>query len=174
MKIEIRLTGRMYQSILDDLKRRHAFAAERVGFAMSRKGTLANGGSLVLLNRYYPIPDEQYLDDPTVGARIGPEAITWAMQAVYFGRARHEGLWHVHLHSLCGRTGMSGVDRREIPKLVPGFQSVGKNGTHGILILSLDHASAWAWLPGAKEPLAAAVVTVIGTKIEIFESEGGE
>ncbi len=170
MKIEIRFTGAMHQSILQDLMRPHPFAAERVGFATNRMGTLADGGRLLLLNRYHPVPDEQYLDDPTVGARIGPEAITWAMQAGYYGRPRHEGLLHVHLHAHRGKTRMSRVDSCEIPKLMPGFRSVGKDAAHGILILSLDDASAWVWLSGVKEPVAAGRVSVIGRKVEIFES----
>ena len=36
---------------------------------------------------------------------------------------------------------MSGVDARETPKMMPGFQSVGREAAHGIIILSLDHGS---------------------------------
>ena len=86
MKIEIRLTGSSHAEIIRDLSRAHPFAAERVGFASGRAGSLVNQGKLVLLNRYHSIPDDQYVDDPRVGARIGSAAITAAMQAVYYGR----------------------------------------------------------------------------------------
>ena len=36
---------------------------------------------------------------------------------------------------------MSGVDARETPKMMPGFQSVGREAAHGIIILSLDHGA---------------------------------
>lgn len=173
MKVEIRLTGSLYKEILRDLERPHPFAGERVGFVFGRIGSLANEGKLVLLNRYHSIPDEQYLDDPRVGARIGSDALTWAMQAVYHGRSAHEGIFHIHVHPHRGQTGMSGVDSREIPKLMPGFQSVGREAAHGIIILSLDHGAGWVWLPGRKEPVAAGTVSVIGKPLGVFEKGAG-
>jgi hypothetical protein len=170
MNILIKLTGLLHSQMLDDLRRRHPFAAERVGFASGRLGTLQDGGRLVLLTRYQSIPDDQYIDDPTVGARIGSEAITNAMQSAYFGRQAQEGVFHVHLHGHHGKTGMSHTDQREIPPLIPGFQSVGRQAPHGIIILSLDHGSVWVWLPGNKEAIKAASVATIGAPIGVFES----
>ena len=86
MKTHIKMTGELHASILQDLKRRHPFAAERVGFVFGRLGSLADGGRMVLLTRYHSIADDQYVEDNTVGARIGSDALTWAMQAVYHGR----------------------------------------------------------------------------------------
>jgi len=169
MKIEIRLTGSLYGAILRDLTRPHPFAAERVGFVFGRTGSLTDEGRLVLLNRYHSIPDDQYVDDPTVGARIGSEAITWAMQAVYYGRPGREGIFHVHFHVHEGETGMSPVDKREIPRLVPGFQSVGREAMHGIVILSLNHGSGWVWLPGNKESVSADTISVIAKPLSVFE-----
>ena len=170
MKIELRLTGGLREHILSDLARPHPFAAERVGFVFGRVGSLATSGKMVLLNRYHAIPDEsQYIDDPTVGARIGSDALTWGMQAVYRGRSTREGIFHIHVHPQKGETGMSRTDSSEIPKLMPGFQSVGREAIHGIIILSLDHGSAWVWVPGRKEPVAVSTVSVIGKPIEIFE-----
>ena len=141
MKIEIRTTRSLHNEILLDLARPHPFAAERVGFVFGRVGSLANEGKLVLLNRYHSIPDNQYVEDEAVGARIGSDAITWAMQAVYYGRPAQEGIFHIHVHAHKGKTGMSPVDSSEIPKLIPGFQSVGREAVHGIIILSLDHGA---------------------------------
>jgi hypothetical protein len=56
-------------------------------------------------------------EDHIVGARIGSEALTWAMQAVYHGRPAREGIFHIHLHAHRGETGMSETDQREIPGL---------------------------------------------------------
>jgi hypothetical protein len=170
MKVIVKVTGALHREILDDLRRRHPFAAERVGFASGRIATLRDGGQMVLLTRYQSIPDEQYLKDPTVGARIGSEAITKAMQAAYFGRPAREGVFHVHLHGHHGKTGMSRTDQREIPAMIPGFQSVGKQAPHGIVILSLNHGSAWVWLPDNKEPIQAVSVAVIGSPLCVFES----
>jgi len=38
---------------------------------------------------YIPsIPDDEYVDDPSVGARIGSNAITKATQAIYYAAQR--------------------------------------------------------------------------------------
>ncbi len=170
MNTLIKLTGTLHKEMLDDLRRRHPFAAERVGFATGRLGTLRDSGRLVLLTRYHSIPDDQYIDDPTVGARIGSDAITNAMQHAYFGRQTREGVFHVHLHGHHGKTGMSYTDQHEIPPMIPGFQSVGRQAPHGIIILSFDHGSVWVWLPGNKEAIHAASVAVIGAPIGVFQN----
>ena len=169
MKAHIKLTGVLHAEIMQDLMRPHPFAAERVGFVFGRLGTLADGGRLVLLTRYHSIPDDQYVEDDTVGARIGSDAMTWAMQSVYHGRAVREGIFHIHLHEHPGETGMSATDRREIPRLMPGFQSVGREAGHGIIILSLDHGSCWLWTPGSAESAQASCMSVIGAPIDVFD-----
>lgn len=169
MKVEIKLTGFLYDQIVADLIRPHPFAAERVGFVFARIGSLADHGKLILLSRYHSIPDEHCIDDPTVGARIGSDAMTWAMQAVYHGRPAHEGIFHIHLHGHDGETGMSRTDAREIPRLIPGFQSVGREAAHGIIILSSDHGSGWVWLPGHKDAISAEQISVIGAPVGVFE-----
>ncbi len=166
--IKIKLTGALYTEILNDLKRHHPFAAERVGFVSCRMGTLADG-QLILLTGYHSIPDHEYEEDPSVGARIGSNAITWAMQAAYHGRAKREGIFHIHLHRHRGPTGMSGTDNRETPPMIPGFQSVGREAAHGIIILSLNHGSAWIWLPGEQESIHTASIAVIGCPIGVFD-----
>jgi hypothetical protein len=167
--IKIKLTGALHAEILRDLERPHPFAAERIGFVTGRMGTLADG-KLILLTGYRVIPDHEYIKDPKVGARIGSDAITWAMQAAYHGRPKREGVFHIHLHGHYGQTGMSGVDRREVPPMMPGFQSVGREAAHGIIILSLDHGSAWVWLPGQQESMEAASMAVIGSPIGVFDN----
>src|SRR4029077_14303910 len=105
----------------------------------------------------------------TVGARIGRDALTWAMQAVYYGRPAREGIFHIPVHPHRGETSMSGIDRREIPKLMPGFQSVGGAAMHGIIILSEDHGSGWVWLPGSRVTVPAGAISVIGAPMGVFE-----
>jgi hypothetical protein len=174
MKTHIKLTGTLHDAILRDLTRPHPFAAERVGFVFGRLGSLAEGGRLILLTRYHAIPDEQYIEDHAVGARIGSDALTWAMQAVYHGRPACEGIFHIHLHWHHGETGMSATDMREIPKLIPGFQSVGRDAAHGIIILSVDHGSGWVWTRGNEEPAHADCISVIGSPIGQFERRRSE
>ncbi len=169
MKVQIKLSGSLYAGIIRDLTRPHPFAAERVGFVFGRLGTLEDNDRLILLTRYHSIPDNQYLEDHTVCARIGSEALTWAMQSVYHGRSGREGIFHIHLHGFRGEPGMSTVDRREIPKLMPGFQSVGREAAHGIIILSMDHGSGWVWLQDSTEPVHVDCISVIGTPVGVFD-----
>jgi hypothetical protein len=169
MRIDIKLTGRLYNKIIRDLARPHPFAAERVGFVFGRVGLLADEGSLIHLTRYHSIPDDQYVDDPSVGARIGSEALTWTMQTLYFGRATREGIFHIHMHQHKGETRMSRIDSGDISKLIPGFQSVSSEAAHGIIILSMNHGSGWVWLPARKEPIPANTMSVIGVPVGIFE-----
>jgi len=94
-------------------------------FVFARLGSLADQGKLISANHYHSIPDQQYIDDPALAPRTGSETMTWPMQAVYHGRAAREGIFHIHLTAQ-RRDGMSNVDSDEIPKLIPGFQSVGR------------------------------------------------
>jgi len=169
MKTHLKLTGLLFAEMVQDLSRPHPFAAERVGFAFGRIGSLTDEDRLILLTRYHSIPDDQYMDDVTVGARIGPDAMTWAMQAVYHGRSSHEGIFHIHVHGHQGEPSMSSTDRRETPSLMPGFQSVGRDSAHGMIILSLDHCSASVWFPSQPEPEPVASTSVIGVPVGIFE-----
>ena len=169
MRVDIKLTGRLYDEIVQGLGRPHPFAEERVGFVFSRMGSLSGEGRLILLTRYHSIPDDQYIEDASVGARIGSEALVWAMQAVYQGRSAREGIFHIHIHPYRGEPNMSRVDSRDLPKLMPGFQSVGSEAAHGIIILSLDHGAGWVWLPACKKPIFADTVSVVGVPIGVFE-----
>jgi hypothetical protein len=169
MTLEIRLPRSLYNQAVDDLRRPHPFAWERVGFLFGRSGNAGDGFDLVLLTRYRSIPDDHYLEDESVGARIGQAALTQAMRDLYHGRNQKEGLFHVHLHDDKGETGMSRTDARELPAMIPGFQAVAKGSTHGILILSADHGTAWGWLPGTKEGVVAARVVIAGAPLSIFE-----
>jgi hypothetical protein len=96
------------------------------------------------------------------------------MQAVYYGRSVREGIFHIHLHGGRGEPRMSATDRREIPKLIPGFKSVGPDAAHGIIILSPDHGTSWVWLPGSTESAIVDCISVIGSPIELFENRSGQ
>jgi hypothetical protein len=169
MRTELRMTGSLYEAIKHDLARSHPFASERVGFVAGKMGSLPDNGKMVLLTRYHPIPDVQYEEDNTVGARIGSEALTAAMQTVYHGRAAREGIFHIHLHDHKGETGMSTVDSRELPPMMPGFQAAGRDAAHGIIILSRNHGSAWVWFPDHDEPTRVDKIIVTGAPVGVFE-----
>lgn len=166
--MDVRFSGQLYSQVLADLNRPHPFAAERVGFLIGRFGAMGDLPDAVLLTQYRPIPDDHYIDDPKVGARIGPQALTAAMQVAHAGRKSAEGIFHVHLHGHRGETRMSVTDQREIPSLFPGFRAVNPSAPHGIIILSLDHGSAWVWSPLGTGLVEADSISVIGAPIRVF------
>src|SRR5713101_6136892 len=113
--VRVRIPRGLYGRVKEDLARRHEFAYERVGFLSARLGNAAFDESLVLFTNYYPIPDDQYIEDPHSGARINSHAIRGAMQHVL---DTGEGLFHVHCHEHRGKPGFSLMDLEETPRIV--------------------------------------------------------
>jgi len=164
--IQLRIPRQLCQHMREDLVRPHAFAAERVGFARTAFSTTPDG-SLLLLKSYWPVPDDQYVDDAWVGARINSSAIRAAMQDVLSGGGAH-GLFHVHLHARRGRTALSKTDAAEIPKLIMSFRSVGPKAPHGLLVLTPDHALAFALMPGTDKLLQIGNISIVGYPTEVL------
>jgi hypothetical protein len=171
MKVELRIPRDLYEEILADLRRKHPFASERVGFVFGKIGLVDEGSRVVLLHRYRPVKDEHYLNDPTVGAYIGPAAMAQAMTDVYDGIPSREGIFHIHLHDGSGRADMSPTDRRELPPMIPGFRAVGTEAAHGIIILTRDHGTAWVWLPDLNSHVQTGRVCVTGAPLAVFEEK---
>ena len=67
---------------LADLERPHPFAGERLGFFSFRQSFDA-AEPMLLCFEYHSIPDDQYVEDYSVGGRIGGEAIQAAMSRAY-------------------------------------------------------------------------------------------
>lgn len=149
--IIFRARSDLLASVRQDLHRPHRFAAERVGFLICRAGRLGARGLVVLAVGYDPIADEDYLDDPSVGAMMGPAAIRGAMQRAYNGGAADLAIFHIHMHGHYGQTGFSKIDDLESRKFVPDFFNVAPAMPHGAIVLSLDQAVGRCWSePGAE------------------------
>lgn len=157
MPIAIHLPRGLYQEVLADLRRPHAHAAERVGFLYGRLAPA--GASLVVMTRYVPVLDEQYVVDDTVGARISGDAIRAAMRGVLDSG---DGVFHTHLHEWPGPPTFSRTDDEELPRLIPAFRAVGPTQATGLFLLSPDSAIADVWLPGARVPERAARISIVG------------
>ena len=166
----IKITSEMLGGVRKDLQRPHSFARERIGFLVARLSKGAEANPVILMSRYLPIADDAYIYDPTVGARFGTDAISVATEAIYWGRAAREGVFHVHIHAHKGSPSMSEVDAQDLPRLIPTFQSIGPRAPHGIIILSLDHGSAWYWSPSEGRPTRAAI-SVLGPPVLLFKPE---
>ena len=166
MRVVIKIPRELYGRVLVDLRRPHRFAYERVGFLYAKPGNRSGENPLILLTDYHVITDEQYIDDPGSGARIGSAAIRGAMQHVL---DTGDGAFHVHLHEHRGRPGFGGMDREEIPRVVSGLRVAGPGAPHGMLLLSSDHGTGWVWLPGLNEPITASRVSVVGYPLALLD-----
>jgi hypothetical protein len=132
MSIVIQLRRTLTERILEDLRRPHGHAAERVGFLFGR---LTSGDTdMVVMTRYVPVPDEQYVVDDTVGARINGDAIRAAMQGVL---DTGDGVFHTHLHEWPGRPAFSRTDSTELPSTtaqrILTFYAKASSGTRSII-----------------------------------------
>lgn len=167
----LRLTATLRDSILGDLRRLHPFAFERIGFLSLASGNLENGHALLLGLEYHPVPDDQYVADAMVGARIGTEAIRGAIGRVLrTGR----GLLHVHLHDHVGQPGFSWQDQAEQPRLISSFVNADPTVAHGMLVLSRTSAAAWIWLPGDSGPTVPEQITIVGHSMAFTLPRGRE
>ncbi len=150
---------------MEDLARPHQFAFERAGFALVRSSTLGSGNALLLLTGYLSIPDEYYLPDEDVGCRIGMDAITLGSNAALRGRLKAEGVLHVHAHGHFGKPGLSRTDAADIPQIVRTFRNIGRDATHGILLLSKDSAASFVWTPGSEYSVAVDKIAIIDSPL---------
>lgn len=166
VKLQVRLSRPIYQGILRDLSRPHDFASERVGFATARIGNAGGDPLLVLVDSYAPVADENYIDDPTTGARINADAIRGAMQLVL---DRQCGIFHVHLHPHHGRPRLSRLDLRELPRLIASIRNAGQSQAHGLLLFSQDYCVAFVWPPAGRGLVEATRMSLVGFPMEIWE-----
>jgi hypothetical protein len=136
------MTSHFLRNVKDDLIRPHQFAAERVGFISIRAAS--TGNCLVLLAEgYHPIADDDYINDRTVGAMMGQEAIRKGLNIALL---QSVGMFHVHMHDHTGRPDFSPTDLREQLKFVPDFFKVFCQLPHGAIVLSHDCAIGRVWL----------------------------
>lgn len=162
MTTHFKITRKLLDGIRRDLDRRHAFAAERVGFISCKVGALASGGVVILAHAYQPVEDDDYLNDPAVGAMMGPDAIRKAMQHAY---NENVSMFHVHTHDHLGTPWFSKIDLREAKKFVPDFWNVRPEMPHGALVLSMDSLAGLCWLPATRQTEEISKFLIIGAPL---------
>lgn len=146
MNVRFKIQRVLLASVRADLSRPHPFASERVGFISAG---LASAGNdlLVLAREFQALDDDEYLQDPSYGALMGPDAIRRALQtAITTGSA----MFHVHQHHGTGVPYFSPLDLTENDKFVPDFFKVAPKMAHGTIVLSSNAASGQIWFSGNK------------------------
>jgi len=122
--------------MLEDLRRPHPFAAERVGFLYTRSTKLDDSTVLVIATEYVPVADVDYIKDHSVGAKIGSTAIRVAMQRMFEAKG---GCFHVHLHDHRGKPSPSYTDQQSLPGVVESLGNISAGQAVGLLILGEDN-----------------------------------
>ncbi len=164
MKTEFRISQRLRRDVLAELARPHSHASERVGFLRCGVARVHDDLLLVLAEDFLPVADEDYLEDPAVGARIGSAAIRKALQYAYNSPC---SMFHVHCHEHRGRPFFSRVDVRESARFIPDFFNVRPERPHGAMVLSLDSAAGLFWPSHPDTPVAIATISFVGTPFEL-------
>ena len=140
--LRLKITSALLDEVRRDLARPHAFAHERVGFL--KAGLAVNESDCaILVHSYASVADDDYVEDPSVGAMMGPHAISKAMAAAFEDDV---ALFHVHSHGGRGIPRFSSVDLRENRKFVPDFFKVCPQRPHGAVVLSNTYAYGQVWL----------------------------
>ena len=158
MKVTFRITKGLLKKVHHDLDRKHRFTAERVGFIACKASALPDNGLLILARDYFPVEDDDYMNDPRVGAMMGSNAIRKAMQVAY---SQNLSLFHVHRHEHRGLPSFSPVDLTESAKFVPDFWNVQPTLPHGTIVLSHDQLNGLCWMPGTRNVLPFTDMTVV-------------
>lgn len=159
-EIIIRIPQNILNQIINDLKRPHEFANERIGFIASRHKILKTGTIIVFISEYFPISDDQYLDDPEVGARINSNAIREGLQRIIDKKI---GCFHVHYHSFSRSIPeFSDTDLIDNPEIIKSFGYADKSQVHGMIVIGKNGLNALVKLPGKDSLMQVAKIVGIG------------
>lgn len=150
MSIHLRLTAPLLQAIHADLSRPHPFAAERVGFLTCDTAALPDDGLVLLARQWHAPPDDHYLDDPRVGAYIGPAAFRYILQQAWRAPV---SILHLHRHDHRGRPAFSLTDSASMNEFVPAFFNARPDLPHGAVVLSYDRGVGRIWRGAAGRPV---------------------
>lgn len=135
INIQFRIAQSLHQEILNDLKRPHDYAFERVGFIYTKTVQMDSCNYIVLATKYVPVSDKNYIKDDYVGAKINSTAIREAMQGMIDFSC---GCFHVHFHGHKGKPFPSITDSEDLPELINSFNNITTKEANGFLILSED------------------------------------
>jgi hypothetical protein len=159
MRISVKIRAGTLDGVRKDLRRRHAFACERVGFLVCKAAGLPHSGLLLLVADYLSVADEHYIDDPRYGATISADGFGAAWQLAF---SHSVSIFHVHLHEHVGIPGFSSVDDKESANFVPDFLKVRATMPHGAIVLSDDAACGRCWISRTQPPLTITDFHFIG------------
>lgn len=125
--MKILFSGDLREKIEIDLRRPSKVAFERIGFIF---GTEKNG--VIVLDEYYPVDDEDYIESDIYGAVFNKEAIKKTLKRILLSK---KSCFQVHEHSPLFGPRFSKPDLITGQELCQAFNSFNPNVIHGSLIL---------------------------------------
>lgn len=159
MRASIKMTKSLCNEIRNDLLKPHPFAGERVGFLFVRQSKTDFDNFLLISTQYTSLPDNQYIYDSRVGAKINSTSIRNAMQRTM---ETNEGVLHIHMHDHIGEPGFSYVDKKELRMLIKSFQNANNKVAHGAMVFSHNEMFGIACLPGKNETIPFSKISTVG------------
>ncbi|MEA1960488.1 MAG: hypothetical protein U9N81_04230 [Bacillota bacterium] len=163
--MQLRMPQSIHQEMRSDLRRSHPFAFEHVGYVFTKPA----GHSVLVVTGYQSIPDQYYINDNSVGARIDHRAIALAMKRADMNK---EGILHTHIHNKSGLPIFSRDDRADHPNFLRSFRNAAPGKTHGFLLLSTDKMMARVWLPQHESPIDIFRYTIVNLPLSLNASGG--
>lgn len=168
MKIVFKITGELRSEVIRQLEQPHDTAHERVGFISCQISKSSPKTLVILAQKYHPVLDNHYANDPLVGARINKEAIRSALQVALPNAC---SMFHVHVHPHHGATRFSNTDNESNCRLVPDFFNVAAEKPHGAIVFSFDRASGLVWTAKESDPKPIDEFVVVGTPLSVWWPE---
>lgn len=157
----LRIPTQLLLKIKDDIARPHPFAYERVGFLLCKPAQTASSLGMFAYD-YCPIPDEEYVEDSTVGAMIGGDAMRRALTLAFNHGKQDVSVFHIHEHFGSGLPWFSEIDLNESARFVPDFFNTAPKVPHGTLVMNEDNMAGQIWLNKTSVPQAINVITSVG------------
>lgn len=159
INIVLRIPKVFYQAMMNDLRRPHPFASERVGFFSTGLSQSSKNDKIVTITGYHTVADSDYINDPLVGAKISSNSIREAMQRII---STGKGCLHVHLHNHTGQPSPSYTDLKSLSELSKAFHNADPATASGYIIFSYN--SSFCSLNTEVEyfPIEVSQATVVG------------
>lgn len=155
----LRVPDVFYHAMLNDLKRPHPFAMERVGFFSTNMSNAGPYFKIITVTGYHLVDDNDYIDDPYIGAKINGTAIRQAMQRILTSGM---GCLHVHLHNQTGKPGPSLTDLKSLPEVAKAFHNADPKPASGFAIFSQNSVYCMANASKEYKPFEVDQLTVVG------------
>jgi hypothetical protein len=139
-------------------------------FLFGRAARIGNDGLIILATEYEPIADDDYVDDPSVGAMMDATAIRKALERALNGGAGDLSVFHVHRHEHDGAPWFSSIDLCESAKFAPSFFHVAPKIPHGVIVLSHDQAAGLWWTSEDADPQRIDRIVSVGAPLRYWDA----